>query len=74
MPEVSEVVWYILTTFIAILLAVVSWYTTTTLKQISENQQRLSDKLDDLTADFYRLKGEHNAIHKMRGGPVSVQT
>ena len=43
------------------LILVVVWFFLRTLKKIDTNQATLFNKLDALCADFYTLRGEHNA-------------
>jgi len=43
------------------LILVVIWFLVRTLKKIDTNQALLFQKLDELCADFYTLRGEHNA-------------
>lgn len=44
------------------LILVVVWFLVRTLRKIDTNQALLFSKMDDLCADFYTLRGEHNAI------------
>lgn len=40
----------------------VLWFMIRTLRKIDANQALLFKKIDDLCAEFYELRGEHNAM------------
>jgi len=40
----------------------IMWFIARTLRKIDANQTSLFNRLNDLSEEFYTLKGEHNAI------------
>ncbi len=50
----------VLTWLIGGLLVVISFFITRTLLKIDRNQNRLFNRLDELSREFYILQGEHN--------------
>lgn len=44
-------------------ILIVAWFFVRTLRQIDLNQRILADSLNELSREFYRLQGEHQAIH-----------
>ena len=55
-----------LTSFTGILLSVVGWLLVRTLKKIDENQTVLFDRMNEISHEFYILKGEHYMYHAKR--------
>lgn len=70
--EAGQAIWWAFSGVLGLLISAVSWYTVRTLNQINENQAKLTDRLDNLAADFNQLKGEHNVY--TRGGVTCVKT
>lgn len=46
------------------LFVCVLWFMIRTLRKIDANQALLFKKIDDLCAEFYTLRGEHNAMKR----------
>ena len=50
---------------ISLLLTVVGFFGVRTLRKIDANQSLLFDQMENLSREFYLLKGEHNTYVKL---------
>lgn len=44
-------------------MSVIAWFITYTLKQININQEKLTNKVEELTIDINTLKAEQRILH-----------
>lgn len=51
--------------FTGVLMSVIAWFITYTLKQININQEKLTQKVEELAIDLNALKAEHRILHSL---------
>jgi hypothetical protein len=56
----------LMSVIISALIVGLLWFMLRAVKKIDHNQSLLFSKLDNLSRDFYKLQGEHNAIQSGR--------
>ena len=66
MPPVFEVGHLeFISILISVMLTVILWFISRTLRKIDANQTELFNRLDTLSKDFYELRGEHRGVLKL---------